>query len=491
MKRIGINLATSYNNNIRWGREMMLPSQSTAIRPLTTAHLAQTMTLLGMTTAELRQKIELALSSNPALELVEERHCPTCHRPLSNSNPCPMCSQPQSSSIDQPIVFVSPRDDFYYNRAAVPLEDEVSNEELAAESTDLATYVLRQIAPELQPEDRFIAAHILTSLDEDGLLRTPIIEIARYHHVPIDRIENVLHLIQHADPIGVGSATPQEAMLVQLDFLNEIKPIPPLTEEAVRVGMDLLSHRQYVELGRLLHLPTSQVKEIAHFISENLNPYPARAHWGDIRQAHEQAQAVYYHPDIIISCLNDQPDSPLVVEVISPLAGKLRVNPLFKEAIHQAPAEKSDEWQSDLDQASLLVKCLQQRNNTLVRLMQRLATLQREFILNGDAHLNPYTRSNLAEELDVHESTISRAVSNKTVQLPNGRIIPLSKLFDRSLHIRTALRQIVSQEGKPLTDTQIASQLMKQGYPVARRTVAKYRAMEGILPAHLRESARA
>jgi RNA polymerase sigma-54 factor len=124
-------------------------------------------------------------------------------------------------------------------------------------------------------------------------------------------------------------------------------------------------------------------------------------------------------------------------------------------------------------------------------MMQRIATIQRKFLLHVDAHIEHLTRASLADTLDVHESTISLAVSGKAVQLPNGRIIPLSKLFDRSLHIRTELRQIVANENRPLTDTQIAGLLEKKGYPVARRTVAKYRAMEGILPAHLRHPAHA
>jgi RNA polymerase sigma-54 factor len=185
----------------------------------------------------------------------------------------------------------------------------------------------------------------------------------------------------------------------------------------------------------------------------------------------------------------DGSDSQLMVEIISPYAGALRVNPLFRDALAQAPAEKSEQWQADLENASLLVKCIQQRDHTLVRLMQRIVMLQRKFILHGDAHLAPVTRARIADELAVHESTISRAVSGKAVQLPNRRIVPLSKFFDRSLHIRTALRDIISNEKKPLSDTQISKLLEKQGYQVARRTVAKYRAMEGILPARFRPSA--
>jgi len=468
---------------------MIIQSQSTSLRPLTTAHLATTMTLMGLTAAELRQKIEAELASNPALELVEERHCPTCRRPLANSGPCPVCSRPLDLTANDPIVFVSPREDFFTSKGSSPVED-YSGDEYTADVEDLATYVLRQIAPELNPEDRPVAAHILTSLDEDGLLRLPLVEIARYHHVLISRVQAVLALIQRADPVGVGSPSPQEALLVQLDVLSETGSIPALAAQAVQQGMDFLSRHQYLELGRLLGVTTAQARLIAQFISENLNPYPARAHWGNIRQVAGRAPDVYHNPDVIISLLNDDPEAALVVEVISPLAGKLRINPLFRQALTQAPEDKSEQWQSDLEHASLLIKCLQQRNHTIVRLMQRLSSIQRSFILHGDAYLAPVTRASLAVELQVHESTISRAVSGKAVQLPSGRIVPLSRLFDRSLHIRTELRQIVSQESRPLTDTQIASLLKKKGYPVARRTVAKYRAMEGILPAHLRHQAR-
>ena len=120
------------------------------------------------------------------------------------------------------------------------------------------------------------------------------------------------------------------------------------------------------------------------------------------------------------------------------------------------------------------------------RLLQRVVSIQREFIIYGDRYIKPLTRASLAEELGVHESTISRAVSNKTVQLPNKKIIPLANFFDRSLNVRTALREIISKEKNPLSDSQLACMLAQQGYEVARRTVAKYRAMEGILPAHLR-----
>lgn len=464
---------------------MLRQTFRTAIRPMTTAHLAQTMSLLELSNEELRQKIESELAANPALEVSNNPRCPNCNRILPARGACPICSSPQYTSNEEPIVFVSPRSDFTPASDRATSRDSLPEQEWVSASEELPVYVLRQIAPELAIEDRALAAHILNSLDGDGLLRISPLEIARYHFVPVDRVKQVIRLIQRAEPLGVGSTTPQDALLVQLEILRETREVPPKAEDAITLGMELLSRYAYAELGRLLKIPTNQAEEIANFIAHNLNPYPARAYWGEYASTSDLAQ-VYYNADIIINRLDNSPASPLVVEIISPYSGSLRVNPLFREAIINAPPEKAEHWQNDLESASLLVKCLQQRNHALVRLMQRLVTLQRQFILEGDAFLLPITRAQLAEELEVHESTISRAVSGKAVQLPNQRIVPLAKLFDRSLHIRTALMEIIANEASPLSDTQIAEILEQKGFPVARRTVAKYRSIEGILPARMR-----
>ncbi|HVN56411.1 MAG TPA: hypothetical protein VMT46_18940 [Anaerolineaceae bacterium] len=464
----------------------MLQTHYQILRPLTTAHLAQTMTLLSLTAEELHQTIESELASNPALELVEERRCPTCSRLLPPRGNCPICSRPQGTTVDEPIVFVSPREDFYTG-SGISKED-FPEDNYSTTTEDLPTYVLRQVATELDPADRRIAAYLLTHLDEDGFLTITVMEVARFHHVLPSGVEAIIRLIQRADPIGVGSSSPQEALLVQLEILAETRPVPPLAEQAIRTSMDLLSRHQYVDLARSLKISVRQAQEIARFISENLNPFPGRSHWGDQRQPAAAATQVYHHPDILITHLNESSDNRLVVEIIMPLAGTLRINPLFRQSIRQASEEKIGAWKSDLERASLFVKCIQQRNHTMQRLMQRLVILQQDFILHGEADLKPLTRAQIAGELEVHESTISRAVSNKAVQLPNGRIVPMSMFFDRSLNVRTALRTIIEAESSPLSDTELASLLAKQGYVVARRTVAKYRAMEGILPAHLRHN---
>ncbi len=460
----------------------------TSIRPLTTAHLAQTMTLLSLTAEELRQQIDNELASNPALELVEERRCPMCRRPLPPKGPCPVCSQPKDAQTDEPVVFISPREDFYSGGSA-GTDDDPIEDPYSSSVEELPSYVLRQIAPDLDAQDRKIAAFILSHLDEDGLLTIPLIEVAMYYHIPVSRVESVQRVIQRADPIGVGSCSTQEALLVQLDVLCETQHVPELARRIVEDGMELLSRRQYTEISRLLKVPLRQIQSAVKYISENLNPFPGRTHWGDMRQPGASNVQVYQRPDIIIGFQNEDPKRNLVVEIIMPLSGTLRINPLFKEAIRQATEEKKEAWRADLERASLFVKCIQQRNHTMQRLMQRIVTLQKDFILRGEKYMKPVTRARLSHELDVHESTISRAVASKTVQLPNRKIIPLAEFFDRSLNIRTVLKDIIADEAHPFSDTELVMILEKQGINVARRTVAKYRAMEGILPAHLRRPA--
>ncbi|NJD59073.1 MAG: hypothetical protein C3F13_06715 [Anaerolineales bacterium] len=467
---------------------MLLQSQRPLLRPQTTAHLAQTMALLELTTAELHQKVEAELARNPALELIEEFRCPTCHRVLHNSQPCPTCTSTMGSSPDQPIVYLSCHEDFFAKPSSNASLDDLPDDNFAPEHEDLPAFILRQIGPELAVDDRPIAVHILTSLDEDGLLTIKPVEIALYYHLPLSRIEKVIDQIKHAEPLGVGSSSPKEALLIQLEVLGENLQVPDRAEDAIQAGIELLSPHHLPELARHLNIPIAQAREIVRFISDNLNPFPARAHWGDLPNSasSKEQENTFHFPDIIISRCTEDDDSALVVEIAMPFYGTLRVNPLFREALQQAPEEKSELWQEDLEKATLLVKCLQQRNHTIVRLMQRLVVIQREFILYGDAYLKPITRADMAAELQVHESTMSRAVSDKAVQLPNRRIVPLAMFFDRSLHVRTALKQIIDQESDSLSDSQIAEMLSNMGFPVARRTVAKYRSIEGILPAHLR-----
>ena len=464
-----------------------LQGQHQAQSPMTSAHIAQTMTLLYMTSTELLQEIDVELSKNPALELINERRCPLCGRKLAPQGPCPICSQPKTYDPDETIVFISPRDDFYnYNGSGSTYSDDTHEDPFSSENLDLPTYVLQQVAPELEVDEREIAALILTNLNEDGFLDIDIREICRFHHTTPSKVETVLKKIQRCDPLGVSARNIKEALLAQVEFLSESTNVPEFVRRAISEEFDLLSKHQYAELARKLNTSIQKIKLVSHYISNNLNPFPARANWGNFRQPNDNTPDVFHHPDVLIYYLDNKPGNPMVVEIITPSRGTLRINPLFKKALKEQTGENQEEWKKDIDKASLLIKCIQQRNNTMRQLMERLVAIQKSFIIHGDTQLESLTRAQIADELDVHESTISRAVANKTVLLPNKKIIPMSLFFDRSLAVRAIMKNIIEKENHAMNDTEIQNSLKTHGISVARRTVAKYRAMEGILPAHLR-----
>lgn len=467
----------------------MFQSQKIEARIQTSAHLAQTMTMLGMSSEEIREKVESELAKNPFLELVEERICPTCKRKLPENGKCPICSQPQLEHSKENIIFISPKDDFAsvnYSSAVEPYHDEPDYD--SAQTEDLATYVLKQIGPDLEDDQKLVAAYLLNSLDEDGFITTDTFEVAQYYHVLPSSVEEVIELIQHADPLGVGSRNLQEALLVQLKHISETENVPKGTEELIRDSFDDLKHGKYREIAKRHGLTVRQVQTIEKFIGDNLNPFPARAHWGDTLagKSNQDYTSVYHEPDILIYYLNEDPHNQLVVEIVMPISGYLRVNQFYKKELKNAPEDRLEEWKNDLDKANLLVKSLYQRNNTISDMMSILISKQEAYIRNGEEYVQPLTRAQIATEMGVHESTISRAVSNKTVMLPNRKVVSLSSFFDRSLNVRTVLKELIQNETKPLSDAKLVTLLNERGFNVARRTVAKYRLMEGIGSAHQR-----
>ncbi len=455
----------------------MLQIHDQSLRHVATAHLAQTMSLLALSNQELQDKVLEELAENPALEMLEDLVCPTCRKRLPAHGPCPRCSKPRTD--EDSVVFISPRHSGDSPRYE---EDEEQLEPAAPES--LAVHVLEQIAADLDAEDRPIAAYILSSLDDDGFLPNAPVLVAREFRAPMEQVHGVIELIAHIDPPGLGTSGPREALLAQLDLLREDDPQVILSRQILHSEFAPLARHDYESIAGDLDVTVASVRKAAIFIQENLNPYPARAFWGSGRTPTAADPNVYHSPDIQIT---RRMEGPLVVEIFSSMPGWLRVNPHFRKALADADDNHSEEWKKHLERAALFVKCLQQRNNTMRRLMEDLVGNQRDFILDGDRYLHPMTRAKLAERLGVHESTVSRAVANKGVALPDGRIIPLARFFDRSLSVRDRIKEIVKTEKKPLTDDQIEAALRHQGVKITRRTVAKYRTIEGILPARLRK----
>ena len=465
----------------------MFLTHSPELRGQPSAHLTQTMRLLELNTVDLADEITRALETNPALQLVDEIRCAECGRRV-RALPCPACMQKRSAGADDsPIVFLSPR----LPSASRESDDDQGDSPLDAipQTESLAEHLLRQVACATNRLEQQVAANILSRLDECGSFTEHPAEIALTLNVPLELVERVLCLIQRADPVGTATRDVRQSLLIQVDVLSESGSLHPLAAPILTSYWEPLVRRNYAAIARGLRAPLADVKNALRFIHRNLTPYPGRAWQDNGRGVTGSANDVYYQPDMIITG-NPRPGGPLLVEVFTGLAGTLRVDPDIRASLKQAATDEPGiaNWQKSVDEGSLLVKCVQQRNHTMRRIAEIIATRQGEFILRGDAHLKPMTRSLLAEELDLHESTVSRAVANKAVALPNGRIVPLSMFFDRSLAVRDAVLNIIKQEPQsaPLSDTQVAILLKPKGYHIARRTVAKYRQMLGILPANLR-----
>jgi RNA polymerase sigma-54 factor len=460
-------------------------------RHQTTAHLAKTMSYLQLSSTDLEAALLKEIDHNPALEIVDELRCPGCGRRLRRL-PCPTCAVPAADGA--PVVFLSPREPGAGRGRDYERESGDPPDVRMPERLD--EYILRQIGPALARDERPLAAYILALLDENGLLPDAPAEIAAFRRVSLRTVERILDLIRHADPVGVGAPSAQACLLIQLDALCEAGKVPDqlceLARALIRDHFEAMGKLEHDRIARRLradhgwHLTPAAIALAVQFIHRNVTPYPARAFWGDGRAAPNADGAAQHTPDVNITVLDEVAGGGLAVEVFAPLSGWLRVNPEFKAAVAECTGDERERWQQTVAEAALVTKCLQQRNHTMRRLMEVLAQAQRDFILGGDGDLRPTTRVQIAQQLGLHESTISRAVAGKTVALPDGRVIQMSKFFDRSLSVRDRVRNLIQAESRPLTDDDIAEALAAQGVQVARRTVAKYRKMLGILPANLR-----
>ena len=459
-------------------RTMTTQVQSASQRQMPAAHLTRTMQLLEKTCTDLDSELSNEINDNPALEMVDEMRCPDCKRVI-RTFPCQICLNQHGAA--GPIVYVAPRRQNH--SAASDSEEYLSNDNRIRNPESLAEHVLKQVAPSLDKQERGVAEYILARLDEHGFLLEHTAEIASYLRVRISTVKKVLELLRRADPVGIASENVTECLLTQLEVLDKDGMGNPLAYDLLTEFWEHLGRRDFGAIARKRNVSVESVKLAAQFIKRNLSPYPSQAHWNNA----ESASGRYFRPDVEVQKNPHAEDGPLVVQVFTAARGSLRVNPTVRDMVKRIEEpEKKDEWSAYLERAALFVKCMRQRDNAMRRIVRLIVKRQPAFILGDDSDLIPMTRAELAEELELHESTISRAVASKTICLPNGRIIPLSLFFDRSLAVRAAVRKIVNDEEKAMTDEQIATKLVDYGYKVARRTVAKYRSMLGILPANLR-----
>ena len=355
----------------------------------------------------------------------------------------------------------------------------------------MAEYLLNQLRLLNLSEDEFrIGEYIIYNLRDDGYLdpEVSVESIAALFNTSPERVEKILKQIQQFDPVGIAARNLQECLLVQLEAKNEngeydipIKILKEAYEDFV--------NKRYEKVAELLGLTMDQVKAAVEVISK-LNPKPGEGFW-DVRQN-------YIVPDFIVEKVDDE----LVISLNEWNMPGLRISPHYLKLLGQSKKLGKDVRQflrKKVESARWFLNALNQRRATMLKVMHAIVEKQRDFFEKGPEHIKPMIMKDIADMIDMDISTVSRVVNGKYVQTDYG-VFELKYFFNEgmktkdgeeisTLKIKERLKEIIENEDpkKPLSDEKIAEILKKEGIPIARRTVAKYREQLGIPVARLRK----
>ncbi|MCH2185184.1 RNA polymerase factor sigma-54, partial [Myxococcota bacterium] len=320
------------------------------------------------------------------------------------------------------------------------------------------------------------------NLDERGYLRTTVEEIAQEARVEVEAVETVLARIQRFDPRGVAARDLRECLLIQIKAL---RMKDPLVLKIVDEHLDSLQKRDFKGLARILDSTPQEVAQAGNVIA-SLEPRPARDFGGD--------EPVYITPDIYVHKIGDEFHVLLNEDGLP----KLKVNHVYRDVLRSdSPVEDAkgtrDYVQDKLRSAMWLIKSIHQRQRTIYKVMESIIEHQRDFFEHGVAHLKPLNLRDVADDIDMHESTVSRVTTNKYVHTPQG-IYELKYFFNSSISrfqgeavasesVKERIRKLIADEDprKPLSDQRIAEALKTSNIDIARRTVTKYREAMNIL----------
>jgi len=331
-----------------------------------------------------------------------------------------------------------------------------------------------------------IGDYLVGSLDESGYLTCDLEEVAQTFRTGVDEVGKVLGIIQTFDPPGVGARNLQECLLIQLGARGLEDS---LAAKIIRDHFDDFKQKRYPELAKKLKVSIQEIQNQSQVIS-TLDPKPGF----EIVAADPQ----YVIPDLVV----DKVDDKYVVYLNDKNIPRLRINHVYQEELlkdgKDGDRETKEFIQSRLKSARWLIQTIEQRRRTMVKVMECIVDKQREFFEKGTTYLRPLTLQQVASEINMHESTVSRVTTSKYVQTPRG-VFALKFFFSSSLgtqdggeisakSAKDKIRRIIEQEDSrnPLSDQKIADILKKDGLNIARRTVAKYREQLGLLPARMR-----
>ena len=477
--------------------------------------LQQSLALLQAPTLELKALVEQELQQNPVLEEVDSPEPDSAEQPVSDEGEAPAAADPAASPEDaafdaaQEKNAETPVDDFqaefeklvqldqewrdHFSQTNLPIRQSTEDEErrkfmldsLVA-GTSLAQALMEQLRDtSLSEELRGISELIIGSIDDYGYLKSTVEELAASTNLPAEKISEVLKVIRTFDPPGVGATSLQECLLLQLERSGQQDT---LECRIVRDFMDALGKRRIPEIARGTGRTIEDVQNALGRIAR-LEPRPGRSFLPDTDQ--------YVLPEVFVQ----KAGNDFAVTTNDEHIPHLRISNIYKDLMSQGEnsAEVKNYIREKIRAGKFLIKSLHQRQQTILNIGKEIVKRQREFMEKGVAHLKPMTMAQVAEVVGVHETTVSRAVSAKYMQTPQG-VFEMKFFFTAGLQTasgdgvsNTSVKDMIAEifkgedTARPLSDQEVVKMLGDKGITIARRTVAKYRGELNILPSNLRK----
>src|SRR5215212_821372 len=445
-----------------------------------TPSLQQAIKLLPMSTLELADLLNQEMVENPLLEEV----------PTEELQPAEQQQQPEKSAeqpaekgdswddADYEYFFGDYLDDGYRSRTPSEVKELPPIENTLSTASSLSDHLLWQLSLQTNDERlKEIGRAILGNLDDDGYLVASVEEIAAMGEWPVADVERALQHVQTFDPIGVAARDLQECLWLQIRHLG-LEGTP--TEKIVTEHLRLLQNHQVPEIARKRGMSIDDLKEHVEII-RNLDPKPG--------SRYNPSQSQYVIPDVYVVKVEDQYVAMLNEEGLP----QLRISPTYRRLLDKNVAGTAENnetraYVKDKFRSALwLIKSVDQRQKTIQKVANSIINFQREFLDHGIEYLRPLVLRDVANDIGMHESTVSRVVNNKYMHTPQG-VFEMKYFFHSgisssygesvsSVTIKQRIRKIIENEDprKPLSDSKIVSILQKEGLMLARRTIAKYR----------------
>ncbi len=450
--------------------------------------------LLHLPIMDLRQAVEDALEENPMLE---EATRPV--EPEDPETPAPSAAKdtldeseetlPDDWGTKDPLAFTNAPPDLSRRKPEDTRKIKDFQETLITKPESLFDYLEWQVHfLELDAPQKKIASEIIGNIDPEGYLKATIEEIAAASSATAPAAEEVLLKIQSLDPPGIGARDLREALLIQLERKG---PEATLAREIVRDHMPLLAKRDWKMLAKIFSASEPEIKKAAALIAR-LDPKPGRSFYVE--------ESIAITPDATVS-IKDGTESGLEIEVHHDFIPELRINPEYRRMMREKGLDgKTKEFlKTRLATGMDFLKALELRGSTLRAITDEIVRAQPLFFTRGFSHLRPLRLKDIAERVNLHESTISRAIHGKYLKTPQGTI-PYKSFFSQKVgaenedgesqkSIMERIRSLIEKEDprKPLSDQTLVKNLKEEGITLARRTAAKYREALKILPTHLRK----